>query len=131
MNNSFATVLNCMDGRAQVPVTLYLLERFGVDFLDTITEAGIVRYLSDETDSPHAHSTLDSIGISLNKHGSRQIAIVAHGDCAGNPIPDELQQAQVHSAMAYLKQQFPHCEIYGLWIDGHWEVHEIASSTGA
>ena len=102
MPETFATVLNCMDGRVQVPVTLYLLDRFGVDHIDTITEAGIVRYLSDETDTPHTESTLHSTLVSLEKHGSRQIAVVAHDDCSGNPIPAEMQQQQIHAAVSPL-----------------------------
>ncbi|HOP76783.1 MAG TPA: hypothetical protein PLD05_04790 [Thermogutta sp.] len=37
---SFATVVNCMDGRTQGPVISYLKERFGVDYVDNSTEAG-------------------------------------------------------------------------------------------
>ena len=126
MRGSFATVLNCMDGRVQVPVTLHLLDRFGVDYIDTITEAGMVRYLSDEMESPQTESTLHSILISIEKHGSRQIAIVAHDDCANNPIPAEMQQDQVRVSMRRLNQHFPHCQILGLWVDEDLQVMELA-----
>lgn len=128
MRGSFATVLNCMDGRVQVPVILHLLDRFGVEYIDTITEAGIVRYLSDETDTSQTESTLYSILISIEKHGSRQIAIVAHDDCAGNPIPAEMQQDQVRVSVMCLKEHFPHCEILGLWADADLQIQEIAQS---
>ena len=128
MNESFATVLNCMDGRVQVPVILYLLDRFGVDHIDTITEAGIVRYLSDDTNTPHAESTLHSTRVSLEKHGSRQIAVVAHADCSGNPIPPEQQQTQIRVAVENLKDHFPQCDVLGLWVDDSWQVLEIVST---
>ncbi len=114
-----------MDGRVQVPVILHLLDRFGVEYIDTITEAGIVRYLSDETESPQTDSTMHSILISIEKHGSRQIAVVAHDDCAGNPIPAETQQDQVRMSVTRLKERFPHCEILGLWVDEDLQVQEI------
>lgn len=128
MRGSFATVLNCMDGRVQVPVILHLLDRFGVEYIDTITEAGMVRYLSDEMKSPQTESTLHSILISIEKHGSRQIAIVAHDDCAGNPIPAEMQQDQIRVSVRRLKEHFPQCEILGLWVDEDFQVHEIAKT---
>ena len=126
MRGTFATVLNCMDGRVQVPVVLHLLDRFGVDYIDTITEAGMVRYLSDEMESPQTESTLHSILISIEKHGSRQIAIVAHDDCANNPIPAEMQQDQVRVSVRRLKDHFPQCEILGLWVDADFQVQETA-----
>ena len=128
MTPIFATVLNCMDGRVQAPALLYLVERFGVDYVDAITEAGMVRYLSDELDSPQCRSTLDSLAISLEAHGSRQIAVVAHDDCTGNPCPADEQMRQVVEATTFVKSQFPRCEVVGLWLDDVGEVHEIASA---
>ena len=37
---SFCTVVNCMDGRVQLPVIRYLQERFEVPYVDSITEVG-------------------------------------------------------------------------------------------
>jgi len=33
---SYCTVINCMDGRVQLPVIKYLKERFDVDYVDSI-----------------------------------------------------------------------------------------------
>ena len=115
-----------MDGRIQVPVVLHLLDRFGVDYIDTITEAGMVRYFSDEMESPQTESTLHSIQISIEKHGSRQIAIVAHEDCVGNSIPAKMQQNQIRVSMRRLKEHFPQCEVLGLWVDADFLIQEIA-----
>lgn len=117
-----------MDGHVQLPITIYLLDRFGVEFLDTITEAGIVRYFSGETDSSQTEAALNSIRISLDKHGSRQIAIAAHDDCAANPIQAPQQQTQILEGTAFLKNRFPQCDILGLWVDDARKVHEIAPS---
>ena len=131
MGHSFATALNCMDGRIQLPVTLYLLDRLGVEYIDTITEAGIVRFFSGETDSSQTEAALSSIRISLDKHGSRQIAIAAHDDCAANPIQVHEQQAQVIEGVAFLKNRFPQCDIFGLWVDDARKVHEITPGWAA
>jgi hypothetical protein len=46
---TFCTVVNCIDGRVQLPVIEFLKNRFGVDFVDCITEAAPVRILAGET----------------------------------------------------------------------------------
>ncbi|MAU93791.1 MAG: hypothetical protein CMJ93_06235, partial [Planctomycetes bacterium] len=42
---SFATVINCIDGRFQVSVNEFVRQHFDVSFVDTITEAGPVGIL--------------------------------------------------------------------------------------
>jgi len=121
---TFATALNCMDGRAQLPVNEAVRSIFGVSHVDTITEAGIVRFLSDEPDSRETKATLSSIRISVDKHGSRAIAVAAHHDCAGNPCSDGAQQEQLHRAVAFLKEHFAACKIVGLWIGNDWVARE-------
>jgi hypothetical protein len=123
---TFATALNCMDGRVQLPVNEAVRSIFGVLHVDTITEAGIVRLLSDETDSPETMAALSSIRISLDKHGSRGIAVAAHHDCAGNPCSDAAQQAQLRRAVAFLRERFATCKIIGLWIGDDWVPRVIA-----
>ena len=51
---SFCTAINCMDGRTQLPVIEFLKDKFGVEFVDTITEPGPVRILADQPDSAQA-----------------------------------------------------------------------------
>jgi hypothetical protein len=125
MPTTFATVLNCMDGRVQRPVGEYLLRRFGVDCVDSITEAGLVRFLADAPDAPETISALEKVRISMGQHGSSQIAVVGHVDCAGNPVDDETHLDQVRRARAFLKSRFPACEVLGLWVDEAWTVREV------
>ncbi len=47
MKKRFGTVLNCIDGRVQIPVTNWLKENFDVDYVDLITEPGIDKVLSE------------------------------------------------------------------------------------
>ncbi len=127
MPTTFATVLTCMDGRVQRPVGDYLVRRFGVDCVDTITEAGIVRFLADAPDAPETVSAQEKVHISTEKHGSSQIAVVGHAECAGNPVDDETHLGQVRRAAAFLGGRFPACEVLGLWVDGTWTVREVAA----
>ena len=122
---TFATVLNCIDGRVQLSVIEAVRSAFGVSYVDSITEAGIVKYLADEIGSIQTKSALASIELSLSKHGSRAIAVAAHHDCAGNPQDEENQKAQLQRAVEFLKAQFPACKVIGLWVGSDWTARCI------
>jgi len=117
---TFATALNCMDGRAQLPVSEAVRSLFGVSHVDTITGPGIVRFLAEEPDSSETRAALSNVRISVDKHGSRAIAVAAHQDCAGNPCSDGAQQEQLRRAVAFLKDRFAVCKVVGLWIGTDW-----------
>ena len=88
---SFGTAINCMDGRTQLPVNVYLKQQLEVEYIDTVTEPGPVRILAEEPESALAASILNRVRISTGKHGSQCVAIVAHHDCAGNPAAKDVQ----------------------------------------
>lgn len=129
MKETFYTAINCMDGRVQLPAINYLKARFGVDYVDSITEAGPVLYLAEKTDSVQTKSILRRTDISIKNHKSKGIAIVAHYDCAGNPADEEKQSNQLISAVNFLAERYPSVEITGLWVDSNWSVTEICSTS--
>jgi hypothetical protein len=125
-NETFGTLLNCMDGRVQVSGFQYCQKRFDVVHVDTITEAGIVRLVSDDVDGPVTQGVLDRVRISVEKHASTHIAVAAHPGCAGNPIEDGVQRDQLRKAVSYLQGQFLECEVIGLFLGLDGSVEEIA-----
>ncbi len=121
----FCTVINCMDGRVQLPVIRYLQERFGAEWVDTITEAGPCRIVAEEQDTPATDSIAYRLKISLEKHHSVGVAVVAHHDCAGNPVSKDEQLVHLKEAVRRLQGQVGETEVIGLWVDGDWEVREV------
>ncbi|HEX6286706.1 MAG TPA: carbonic anhydrase [Acidimicrobiia bacterium] len=119
----FGTVLTCMDGRPQRKVADYLTTSFGVRHLDLITTAGAVRHLAEETDE--THRLLHNLALSTSNHGSRQIAVVAHHDCAGNRVADNRQKLQVSEAVARIRNIYPDAEVTGLWLGEQWIVERV------
>jgi hypothetical protein len=119
---SFCTVINCMDGRTQLPVNEFLRAKYHVDYVDTITEAGPVRILAEDKYSLLAESIRSRVDISTNKHKSQVIALVAHHDCAGNPVDKSRQLEQLQSAIEWLKEKYPAAKILGLWVNSEWKV---------
>ena len=122
---SFCTVINCMDGRVQLPVITHLQSRFGVAYVDVVTEAGPVGVLSEQPASEGAKSIFRRVQVSIQAHASKCIAIVAHHDCAGNPIPDGEQQQQLQRCLQFLSTRYPEHEILGLWVNETWTISEL------
>ena len=114
-----------MDGRTQLPVNLYLAEYFQADYVDTVTEPGPVRALAEGDAGTETASILRRVDISIEKHGSRLVAVVAHYDCAGNPLSREEQERQLIAAVDFLRQRYPGVTILGLWVNELWEVEEL------
>lgn len=120
----FAVMICCMDGRVQLPVIEYLKTRFGVDYLDNITDAGPVGILAREPGSESGKLIFHLVDVSIQNHASKQVAIIAHHDCAGNPIPDDEQQSQLEQCRAMLIERYPGLEVITLWLDDTLKVHE-------
>ena len=122
---SFCTAINCMDGRVQLPVIQFLQDLFGVEYVDMITAPGPVRILAQQDNPPIVDAILERVAISVQKHGSTQIAVVAHHDCAGNPADRDAQVAQVRQSIDFLKGRFPQVEFEGLWVNENWDVEAV------
>ncbi len=121
----FATVLHCIDGRVQLPVLYYLQERFDVPYIDVITEAGIVRHIADPEDNPIKIASFASLSISIEKHCSTQVALVAHEDCAGNPKSQEEQEEELRRGLKELGLRFPELKRVALWCSLSGEIVEV------
>jgi carbonic anhydrase len=123
-DKKFATAINCMDGRAQLPVIEYLKNKLGVDHVDMITEAGPVRILAENADAVALDSIRKRVLVSLEKHHSQAIAVVGHHDCAGNPVVKEEQRRQIERSIAVVGSWRLGAETIGLWVDENWQVEE-------
>lgn len=122
----FATAINCMDGRTQLPVNQWMKDKFGADYIDTITEPGPDKILTLDN-SPLIDSIKQRVLISVEKHDSSVIAIVAHDLCAGNPVSKEEHLAHLKQAMDTVKSWNLPVDIYGVWVGSDWKVEEIDS----
>ncbi len=123
-HGKFATAINCMDGRAQVPVLNWLKDNFRVDYVDAITEPGVDKIVSRGL--PATDSIKERLRISVTAHHSSVVAIAGHDDCAGNPVSaDEHKRMIAESAAIARAWGFP-VRVLGLWIDDKWQVNKIA-----
>ena len=123
---SFCTVINCMDGRIQLPVIKYLQERFNVDYVDSITEPGPNLILTQQTNINIVESIFNRIKISVDHHSSVGIAVAGHYNCAGNPALKREQTIHTLGAVRCIKDKYSDFEVIGLWIDENWKVSELS-----
>jgi hypothetical protein len=124
--NQFATAINCMDGRVQIPVFEYMKTMYNVDYIDMITEPGPLKTLSENTEKTIVESIKKRVEISVFKHNSELIALVGHHDCARNPVEKDTQVKQMRMAIKAVESWKFNAQIIGLWVDKNWEVRELA-----
>ncbi len=124
---TFATVINCMDGRTQLPLNEWMREEFKVDYVDTITEPGPNGILA-RGQGPLVESIKNRVDISVNGHGSRIVVLVGHYDCAGNPGPREMQDEHVMKGIETIKKWNLPLRILGVWVGEDWKVEVIHDS---
>lgn len=126
MNNStFACAINCMDGRVQKPVYHYMKERYGAGYVDMVTEPGPNKILADNENALIVENIKKRVGISVQHHGAKALAIVGHFGCAGNPVEKEQQLEHLRLARKTVENfGFP-VEIVLLFVEGDWKTVEV------
>jgi len=124
--DKFATVVNCMDGRTQLPVLSWIIEHYDIDYPDMITEAGPIKILSEGKETEVIKAIKYRMDISIHKHHSKYIFVVGHYDCAGNPEKKEIQLQQIKESIKLIKTwAYDVTEIVGLWIGHNWQVERL------
>lgn len=132
---TFFTIIGCMDGRCQEAVALFGQERFGAQYPDTITEAGLVGLLAKEKIDPYLFEAVKKkIDISLGNHHSKGILVFGHQECAGNPVNDEKHKEDIlKAAMIVRSVADPAIPVIPLFVTRNqdndlldWEAHALA-----
>ena len=122
---TFCTSIHCIDGRIQEPLIKHLKAKYGISYVDTITEPGPCKILAENVDKVSVASIMKRVEISAKMHDSKLIAVSGHYDCTGNPGDDALQKKQIEESISYLKRKFPALKIVGLWINSEWIVNIV------
>lgn len=125
MENQFACVINCIDGRIQELVLNYMKDTYCVPFIDTITIAGPVKVLAENKKEKIIKDIKFRAGVSVKKHDSKVIAVIGHHDCALVLTSDDDQVQLVKRAVENVKTWFPLVEVIGLFVDGKWKINKV------
>lgn len=122
---TFGTAINCIDGRAQGPVSDWVKMNGQVQYVDMVTEPGVDKILAQGTPS-QIESIKQKVLISVNAHKSGIIAIAGHHDCAANPVSNDEHALHIHAAVQAIASWGLPVRIVGLWVNewGYIEVIE-------
>lgn len=120
-----------MDGRVQDAVADFGRKKFGAQFADTITEAGIVGLLSKETLDPELLKSLQFkiVDVSVGKHHSVGIIVDGHAECAGNPVADVTHKNDIRKSVAIISKmvagKVPVIGVFVVRSENGWKVEEV------
>jgi len=132
-SGTFATVINCIDGRAQRPVADWVRVNAQATFVDTATIPGPDKVL---TQGPPERIALlrEEVEVSPRAHGSRFVAVAAHHECAANPASPEEHKRMIREAVEVIRgwglrdaEGYP-VRIVGLWVNESWLVEVVVDS---
>jgi hypothetical protein len=125
MGFRFGTAINCIDGRRQEVVIDYIKQDYNIDGVDMVTFPGADGLFSNGDPSEEIALIRRAVSISIEKHGSRIIAVVGHYDCAGNPGDREHHHMHIRTAMREVSSWNLHAEIIGLYVNDKREIEEV------
>lgn len=121
---SFATAINCIDGRTQDAVTKFMRQRFGVQYVDMVTEAGVDGALC-KGEYELTESVKKKVGISVTKHHAKAIVIAGHHDCAGNPVTKDEHFAHIKKAVELVEVWGFGVPVLGVYVNDHWQIEQV------
>ncbi|MDD4294812.1 MAG: hypothetical protein PHP69_04805 [Candidatus Omnitrophica bacterium] len=124
-DDNFFTVINCIDGRVQLPVIEYIKSEFNVEYVDVITEPGPNMVLAERTDIVTVGSILRKVDLSLERNKSLGVAVSGHFDCKANPVEEKTHKEQIEKACDFLNDQYENMKTVGLWVSRLWVVEKI------
>ncbi|MFZ7132389.1 MAG: carbonic anhydrase [Eubacteriales bacterium] len=124
-HGTFVTTINCIDGRVQIPIIQYLLDKFSCNYVDSITEAGPDKILALREETTILNSIKTRVDISVNQHKSKVVTIVGHFDCAGNPVDEATHKKHIQKSINTIRSWNLDVVVLGLWVDENWNVQEV------
>lgn len=132
---TFATAINCIDGRAQEPVAHWVKRHAQVDFVDTPTIPGPDKVLT-QGPPPRIDLARQDVEVSVRAHGSRFVAVAGHFGCAANPVSPEEHKQMIRDAVGVVQgwgmrdDEGRPVRVVGLWVTDSWQIEQVAD-TGA
>ena len=118
----FATSVSCIDGRIQIPLTKWIKENYSVDYVDTITEPGVDKTI---TENSVFESIKTKVSISINAHKSELVVLSGHYDCAANQVSNEDHIELIKKGIEVISSWNLGTKVIGVWVDDSWNVNTV------
>jgi hypothetical protein len=120
----FATVINCLDGEVQEPVSTWLKTYANATYVDVITAYAPERVLTAGSTAEIA-SIQDAVRHSMRTHDLHVLAVAGHADCEGDPVIHTEQIARIQQAIAVVTSWGVNVPVIGMWVDIYGQVELV------
>lgn len=125
--DTFGTVVNCIDGRAQIPASEWIRQNCGVDYVDTITTPGADRVLAEGYMERVARIET-KVRLSVVRHSSPVVAIAGHYDCLANPCEREERFELIIACAERISSWRLGVRVVGLYVNEWGSVEVLTDS---
>lgn len=125
MNFKFGTAINCIDGRTQEPVIIFMKQKYNIDGVDMVTFPGVDGIMSSRENSDKIELIRREVSISIEKHHSRIIAVIGHFDCAGNPGDKDHHYAHIRKAVHEVFSWNFDVQVAGYYVNDKLQIEEV------
>jgi len=122
VEGKFATSVSCMDGRIQTPLAKWIKENYSVDYVDTITEPGVDKTI---TENSVFESIKTKVSISIHAHKSELVVLSGHYDCAANQVSNEKHIELIKKGIEVISSWNLGVKVIGVWVDDSWNVNAV------
>ena len=122
VEGKFATSVSCIDGRIQIPLAKWIKENYSVDYVDTITEPGVDKTI---TENSVFESIKTKVSISINAHKSELIVFSGHYNCAANQVSNEEHIELIKKGIGVISSWNLGAKVVGVWVDDSWNINTV------
>lgn len=121
----FACVINCIDGQVQNVVHNYMLHKHDVDYVDTVTAAGVAKVLAENKKEEIIKNIRFRTSVSVEKHGSDVVVVAGHFDCSMITRSDQEQKQMILEAVQTVKSWDFSAQVYGIFVHEDLTIEEL------
>ena len=125
--DTFATAINCIDGRVQQPVADWVKLHLNVRYVDLITEPGPDKALAQAV-AEIITEVLRKVRFSITHHNSSVVVLAGHDKCAANPVSKEEHIEQIIEGVKVLVACELPARIVGVWVN-EWGSVDLICDT--
>ncbi|MDH3492091.1 MAG: hypothetical protein OEM82_00955 [Acidobacteriota bacterium] len=125
--DTFGCAIDCIDGRAQMPVIEWVKFHGSVQYVDMITEPGADGCLARE-DSKITNRIHHTTQVAIRAHNPSIIAVCGHFDCVANPVSNEEHIADIKKSAGIVGHWVPEIRVVGLFVNEFGSIDLICDS---
>ena len=127
--DTFGTAINCIDGRAQTPVTEWIRLHCNLKYVDMITTPGADQALSSGS-GDRVERVRRKVRLSVERHLSPVVAVAGHFDCLANPCEFDKRRDQIIRSAGVVSSWKFGVRVLGLYVN-EWGSVDVICDTDA